>query len=151
MALLLVDESRGLVFVGRFFPKRSHSATLYTRSVTGWRPYRIVLMNPKSLLFLRFGGQIRFEDNMAYRDGGVFNAVGASISPPQDGGELIFQKFRGEVCANAFRETIMGMVQLSTPRTYNQFPLPFLYISWWMGSCSVWSSSCYRVGVIQPT
>jgi len=46
------------------------------------------------------GGDNTFDDNWGYKGGAIYNAAGGSITPPQDGGEIIYQNLRGEVCAN---------------------------------------------------
>ena len=46
---------------------------------------------------LRFGGDNSFDANEAHDGGAIFNEQDGSMSLPQDGGGLIFQKLRGEV------------------------------------------------------
>lgn len=52
---------------------------------------------------LRFNGDHTFDDNWALVGGAIFIAVEASIFPPEDGGELIFQNLRGEVSGDTLR------------------------------------------------
>lgn len=52
-------------------------------------------------LTLRFGGDNTFDDNWGYIGGAIYNGEDTSFSPPQDGGELIFQNIRGEVGAES--------------------------------------------------
>ena len=51
---------------------------------------------------LRFGGDNTFDDNWGFWGGAIYNQFGASLSDPQDSGELIFQNIRGEVGADIF-------------------------------------------------
>lgn len=50
-------------------------------------------------LTLRFGGDNAFDGNWAYTGGVIFNEMGSSMSPPQDGGELTFENGRAHVGA----------------------------------------------------
>lgn len=52
-------------------------------------------------LALRFGGDNTFDDNWGYKGGAIYNEAQASISPPQDGGDLVFENIRGTVSAYA--------------------------------------------------
>ena len=55
-----------------------------------------------SPLAIRLGGINTFDDNRAYAGGSIYNEEGSSFSPPQDGGELIFQNNVAEVGAHIF-------------------------------------------------
>lgn len=48
---------------------------------------------------IRLGGVNTFNNNRAYAGGSIYNDEGSSFSPPQDGGELIFQNNLAEVSA----------------------------------------------------
>lgn len=45
----------------------------------------------------RFGGDTTFDDNRALRGGAIYNGVTASLTPPQDGGDYVFQNLDDEV------------------------------------------------------
>lgn len=48
-------------------------------------------------LVLRFGGDNTFNRNWGFKGGAIYTEFEATISPPQDGGALVFQSLRGTV------------------------------------------------------
>ena len=55
-------------------------------------------------LAIRLSGINTFTRNRAFTGGAILNDEGSSFSPPQDGGELIFEDNRADVGAGKSRE-----------------------------------------------
>lgn len=61
--------------------------------------YRLTFCLWHDLLVLRFGGENTFDDNWGYKGGAIYNEPEAFLSPPEDGGDLVFENIRGTVGA----------------------------------------------------